>query len=141
MLKEFKEFAMKGNMLDLAIGVVLGAAFGKIVDSLVGDLLKPLLGLFGQPDFSNNFVVLKAGKDGATTFATIKAAQEAGAGVLAWGNFLTAVINFVIVAFALFLVVKGVNRMRRAEPAPEPAPEVTPADVQLLTEIRDLLKK
>lgn len=138
MLKEFKEFAMKGNMLDLAIGVVIGGAFGKIVDSVVTDLVMPIPGMLGGADFSNYFAVLKAGKDGATSYQTLAAAKEAGAVVLSWGNFVTAMINFLIVAFTLFLVVKAVNRMRKPV---ESAPEAPPADVLLLTEIRDLLKK
>lgn len=137
MLKEFKEFAMKGNMLDLAIGVVIGAAFGKIIDSLVKDVIMPIPGVFGSADFSNLFVVLKAAKDGTSTFATLADAQKAGAVTLNYGAFMTAVIQFLIVAFCLFLIVKAVNKMRRPEPAP---PEVTPEDVLLLTEIRDLLK-
>lgn len=137
MLKEFKEFAMKGNMLDLAIGVVIGAAFGKIVDSFVKDVIMPIPGMFGSADFSNLFVVLKAAKDGTSTFATLADAQKAGAVTLNYGAFMTAVIQFLIVAFCLFLIVKAVNKMRRPE---EAAPEVTPPDVVLLTEIRDLMK-
>lgn len=133
MFKEFKEFAMKGNMLDLAIGVVIGAAFGKIISSLVDDIINPLLGLLiGNADFSNRFVSLTG-----QSFATLAEAKQAGAAVLAYGVFINAIINFLIVAFALFLVVRAVNRMRRKE---EAAPAPPPAQEQLLTEIRDILK-
>ena len=116
MLREFKEFAMKGNVLDLAIGVVIGAAFGKIVDSLVKDLLMPPIGkALGGVDFSSLFITLGQG-----TYTTLKAAQDAGAATINYGLFLNAVVNFLIVAFALFVVVKGVNRMRREEPPPPP---------------------
>lgn len=141
MLKEFKEFALKGNMLDLAVGIVLGAAFGTIIDSLVKDVIMPPIGLLtgGKTDFSSKFVVLA---EGATPgpYASLAAAQEAGANTLNYGSFVTAIIAFLIVAFALFLVVKGINRMRReqeAAPAPDPAPT---REEELLTEIRDLLK-
>ena len=116
MFKEFKEFAMRGNVIDLAVGVVIGAAFGKIVDSLVKDLLMPPIGLLlGGIDFSNVFVALGGG-----TYATLKAAQDAGVPTLNVGLFLNAVIQFLIVAFAIFMVVKGINRLRRTEPAPPP---------------------
>ena len=140
MLKEFREFAVKGNVVDLAIGVIIGAAFGKIVESLVADIIMPLIGMFGTVDFSNMYVVLK----GAVAPGASLADARKAAVVWGYGNFITIAINFVIIAFALFLVVKGINRMRRqaaaAEPAPAPAPE-DPADIKLLTEIRDLLKK
>jgi large conductance mechanosensitive channel len=132
MLKEFRNFAMKGNVVDLAIGVIIGAAFGKIVESLVGDMFMPLLGaIVGGLDFSNYFVVLSS----KVTAVSLEEARKQGA-VLAWGNFLTIAINFAIIAFALFVVVKGINRMKRKEEA-KAAP--ARADVQLLTEIRDLL--
>lgn len=137
MLREFKEFAMKGNMLDLAIGVVIGGAFGKIVDSLVKDLVMPIPGMFGGADFSNLFIVLKPAKDGSSAFSTLEEAAKAGAVTLNYGAFLTAVVQFLIVALCLFLIVKSVNKMRRPEEAP---PEVTPPDIALLTEIRDLMK-
>lgn len=137
MLKEFKEFAAQGNMLDLAIGVVIGAAFGKIIDSLVNHLLNPLIGMFGSTDFSSAFLVLKGDPAGA---ATIEEAQKNGAVVLGYGAFLSALLNFLIVAFALFMVVKGVNKMRRQPPAAPAEPEAPPADIALLTEIRDALK-
>lgn len=138
MLKEFKEFAMKGNVLDLAIGVVIGAAFGKIVDSLVKDLIMPVVGLLtGGVDFANKFAVLK---DGATAgpYATVEVAQKAGAVTFNYGLFINAVISFIIIAFAIFLLVKAYNKARNAEP---PAPPATPEDVVLLREIRDSLKK
>jgi large conductance mechanosensitive channel len=116
MLKEFKEFAMRGNVIDLAVGVVIGAAFGKIVDSLVKDILMPPIGLLlGGVDFTNVFVTLRGGP-----FPTLKAAQDAGAATLNVGMFVNAIIQFLIVAFAIFMVVKGINRMRRTEPAPPP---------------------
>jgi len=135
---EFKEFALKGNVMDLAVGVIIGAAFGKIVDSLVGDMIMPLIGtIIGNVDFSNMFVALAAIPEGnAGTYAALKAA---GVPMLAYGNFLTIVINFIILAFVIFMLVKQMNKLKRAEPAPAPAP--TPEDVVLLREIRDALKK
>ena len=137
MLKEFKEFIARGNVLDLAVGVIIGAAFGKIVDSFVKDLLNPIIGIFGNANFENWFLTLKQGAV-AGPYSTLAHAQESGAVTLNYGAFITAAINFVIVAFALFLVVKAANTMRRKQ---EAAPEavVTPPDVQLLAEIRDLL--
>ena len=134
MLEEFKKFAMRGNVVDLAVGVVIGAAFGAIVNSLVADIIMPIIGaITGGLDFSNYFVPLSS-KVTATALAD---AKKQGA-VLAWGNFLTILINFIIIAFALFLVVKMIiNRLYKPEAA-KPAP--TPADVELLTEIRDILK-
>ena len=131
---EFKEFAVKGNVMDLAVGVIIGGAFGKIVDSVVGDLIMPLVGqIFGGLDFSNYFIQLSG--PAATTLAE---AKKAGA-VFVYGNFLTVAINFVILAFIIFLMVKQMNRLKReAPPAPPPA---TPEDVVLLREIRDSLKK
>jgi large conductance mechanosensitive channel len=135
-MSEFREFAIKGNVVDLAVGVIIGGAFGKIVDSLVGDLIMPLVSkLFGGLDFSNYFIPL-AGQS-ATSLAE---ARKAGA-VLAYGNFLTISLNFVILAFVIFLMVKQMNRFRNekaAEAAPPPPP---PEDVLLLREIRDSLKK
>ena len=134
MLKEFRDFAMKGNVVDLAIGVIIGAAFGKIVESLVGDMFMPLLSaIAGGLDFSNYFVGLSS----KVTAGTLVEAKKQGA-VLAWGNFLTIALNFAIIAFVLFLAVKAINRMKKKE---EAKAAVTPADVQLLTEIRDLLKQ
>ncbi len=136
MLKEFQEFALKGNVVDLAIGVIIGGAFGTIVSSLVSDMIMPLIGALGSVDFSNYFLPLNA----AVTEATLEEAKKQGA-VLAWGKFVTAVINFAIIAFVLFLAVKGINRLKR-QPPPAPAvPSEPPADVKLLTEIRDLLVK
>ena len=130
---EFKEFAVKGNVMDLAVGVIIGGAFGKIVDSVVGDLIMPLVSkVTGGLDFSNYFVPL-AGQ----TATTLVEAKKAGA-VFAYGNFLTVALNFVILAFIIFLMVKQINRIRNNTPKP-PAP--TPEDVVLLREIRDSLKK
>lgn len=139
MLKEFQEFALKGNVVDLAVGVIIGAAFGKIVESMVGDIIMPLIGIFGSVDFSNMYLVLKGNVPAG---ASLEEAKKAGV-VLGYGNFITLIVNFSIVAFALFQVVKLMNNLKRkalaeAPPAP-PAPE--PADVQLLTEIRDLLAR
>jgi len=135
---EFKAFALRGNVMDLAVGVIIGAAFGKIVDSLVGDIIMPLIGkVIGSVDFSNMFVALAPIPEGnAGTYAALKAA---GVPMLAYGNFLTIVINFVILAFVIFMLVKQMNRLKRNEPAAAPAP--TPEDVILLREIRDALKK
>ncbi len=136
MWKEFREFALKGNVVDLAIGVIIGGAFGTIVSSLVGDMIMPLIGALGSVDFSNYFLPLNS----AVTETTLEAAKKQGA-VLAWGKFATAAINFLIIAFVLFLVVKGINRMKR-QPAPVPAvPPEPSAEAKLLTEIRDLLAK
>jgi large conductance mechanosensitive channel len=119
MLKEFREFAMKGNVVDLAVGVVIGTAFGKIVDSLVKDIIMPPIGkLLGGVDFSNLFVVL----GGGGPFPSLKAAQDAGAATLNYGVFINAIINFLIIAFALFMVVKAMNRMKREEAAAPPPP-------------------
>jgi large conductance mechanosensitive channel len=119
MLKEFKEFAVKGNAFDLAIGVIIGAAFGGIVSSLVKDIIMPPISLLtGGLDFSNKFVVLKAGKDGADSFTNIADAIKAGAVTWNYGNFITLVINFVIVAFAVFLLVRALNRMKKTDAAP-----------------------
>ena len=140
MLKEFKEFAIKGNMVDMAVGIIIGAAFGTVVTSLVNDVLMPVIsGIIGTPDFSNLFVVLR--NPSGTAFTSVKAARDAGAVVLAFGLFLNTIIAFLAVAIALFFLVKGINRMRRQEaaaPAPPPGP---PEDVRLLGEIRDLLRR
>jgi len=137
MLNEFKEFIAKGNVMDLAVGVIIGGAFGAIVASLTDDVIMPIVGaIFGGFDFSNFFIPLASG----VTASTLDAAKEQGA-VLAYGNFLTQVINFLILAWIIFLMVKGVNSLRRKEePAPK-VPDAPPADIALLTEIRDLLKK
>lgn len=134
MLKEFKEFAMRGNVVDLAVGVIIGAAFGKIVTSLTNDVIMPVVGLvLGKVDFSNLFVNLGDGE-----FATLKAATDAGAPVLRYGVFLNTILDFTILAFIIFLMVRAMNRLK-AEAPPPPPPGPTP-DQQLLTEIRDLLK-
>ena len=137
MFKEFKEFAMRGNVVDMAVGIVIGAAFTSIVNSLVRDVIMPVVGLIsGGVDFSNVFITLKGG-----SFETLKAAQEAGAVTLNIGVFINAIISFVIVAFALFLLVKGMNSLKRKqEEAPAEAPP-PPREVQLLEEIRDALVK
>jgi len=119
MWKEFKEFAVKGNAIDLAVGVIIGAAFGSIVTSLVKDIIMPPIGLLaGGLDFSNKFVVLKAAKDGAVAFNTPVDALKAGAVTWNYGNFITLVINFLIVAFCIFLVIRGINKMKRPPHAP-----------------------
>ena len=138
MMQEFKAFAVKGNVMDLAVGVIIGAAFGKIVDSVVGDLIMPLVGaIFGKFDVSNLFVVL--GTPPAGTGTTLDALKKAGVPVFAYGNFITVAVNFAILAFIIFMMVKQVNRLKKSEPA-APAP-ATPEDVILLREIRDSLKK
>ena len=140
MLKEFREFAVKGNMMDMAVGIIIGVAFGTVITSLVNDLLMPVIsGIIGTPDFSNLFLVLR--NPGGAAFTSVKAARDAGAVVLAYGLFLNAIIAFLIVSFALFMVVKGINRLRRQEEAAPAAPEAPPAEVQLLSEIRDRLRR
>jgi large conductance mechanosensitive channel len=140
MLKEFKEFAVKGNMLDMAVGIVIGAAFGTIVKSLVDNILMPPLGLLiGNVDFANLFVVLKAG-DPTGPYATLEAAQQAGAVTIDWGLFVNAVISFLLVAFALFFVIRSFNRLKKQEEAAPAAPPEPSAEERLLTEIRDALR-
>lgn len=143
-LGEFKEFAVRGNMVDLAVGVIIGAAFGKIIDSLVKDVVMPLISfiLGGQVDFSNLFWVLTVPENYVGP-RTSEAIVAAGGNVLAWGNFVTILINFILLAFVVFLMVKTINRARASleAPAAPEAPAPTPEDVVLLTEIRDLLKK
>ena len=137
MLKEFKDFAMKGNVVDMAVGVIIAGAFGLIIKSLVGDVLMPVVGaIFGGLDFSNYFVGLG---DGVT--ATVLAEAQKQGAVLAYGNFLTAVVNFIIVAFILFMVIKAMNSAKKKEEAAPEAPVEPPAQEVLLSEIRDLLKK
>ena len=140
MLQEFKEFAMKGNVMDLAVGVIIGGAFGKIVDSAVNDLIMPIIGrIVGNVDFSNMFVKLADAPAG--TPETLDALRKAGVPVFAYGSFLTILINFVILAFVIFMMIKQMNRLKRdVPPAPVEAP-VTPEDVVLLREIRDSLKR
>lgn len=140
MLKEFKEFAIKGNMLDMAVGIIVGAAFGTIIQSLVKDVLMPPIGLLlGGVDFSDLFVTLRSGAVPGP-YATLAAAQEAGAVTINYGVFTNAVISFLIVAFSVFMVVRSFNRLKRKEEAAPPAPPVPSAEEKLLGEIRDLLK-
>ena len=135
MMQEFREFAVKGNAMDLAIGVIIGGAFGKIVDSIVGDLIMPLVGkLIGGLDFSNYYIPLA----GQATGLSLDAAKKAGA-VFAYGNFITILVNFILLAFIIFMMVKQINRLKKEEPAPAPA--APPEDIQLLREIRDSLKR
>ncbi len=137
MVSEFRVFINKGNVMDLAVGVIIGGAFGKIVDSVVGDLLMPVISAgTGGIDFSNNFMPL----DGKV-YATLAEAKKAGAAVFAYGNLITVLINFVLLAFCVFLLVNAVNSMKRVEAPPPAAAPVIADDVKLLTEIRDLLKK
>ncbi|WP_417512931.1 large conductance mechanosensitive channel protein MscL [Minwuia sp.] len=137
MLKEFKEFAMRGNVMDMAIGIIIGAAFGKIVSSLVKDIVMPFVGMFtGGVDFTELYVNLSGG-----TYPNLAAAQEAGAATVNYGIFINTIVDFVIIAFVIFIFVKQMNKMKRKqEEAPAEAPP-PPRDVQLLEEIRDILKK
>ena len=143
MLSEFKEFAVKGNVVDLAVGVIIGGAFGKIVDSMVKDLIMPLVGkVVGGLDFSNYFVVLGSVPVDFKGPQTYEALSKAGVPLFAYGSFLTVLLNFIILAFIIFMMVKQINRLKRNEPAPAPAAEpVTPEDIVLLREIRDSLKR
>ncbi|WP_298063204.1 large conductance mechanosensitive channel protein MscL [uncultured Acinetobacter sp.] len=138
--KEFKEFAIKGNMMDLAIGVIIGGAFGKIIDSLVKDIIMPLISVItgGGVDFTQKFIVLG---DNPNNLQSLAELTKAGINVLTYGNFLTIFINFIILAWVVFLMVKVMNRMRKQEEAAPAAPASTPEDIQLLREIRDSLKK
>ncbi len=138
LVTEFKEFAAKGSVVDLAVGVIIGAAFAKIVDSLVKDLIMPIIGrIFGGLDFSNYFIVLAPPPPGYAGPMTYDALTKAGVPLFAYGNFLTVLLNFLILAFVIFLMVKQINRLRRVEP---PAP-ATPEDTVLLREIRDSLRR
>jgi len=140
MLQEFKEFAIKGNVMDLAVGVIIGSAFGKIVDSVVGDLVMPVVGaVIGKLDFSNMFVVL--GQVPVGNAGTLDALKKAGVPVLAYGNFITVAVNFAILAFIIFMMVKQINRLKKSPPPVAAAPVATAEDVLLLREIRDSLKK
>ena len=140
MLQEFKDFAVKGNVIDLAVGVIIGGAFGKIVDSVVADLIMPVVGLvFGKLDFSNLFIVLGNVPPGTGT--TLDALKKAGVPVFAYGNFLTVAFNFVILAFIIFMMIKQINRLKREAPPAPAAPVAPPEDIVLLREIRDSLKK
>ena len=140
MMQEFKDFAVKGNVMDLAVGVIIGGAFGKIVDSVVGDLIMPVVGsIFGKLDFSNLFVIL--GQVPAGTGSTLADLKKAGVPVLAYGNFITVAVNFAILAFIIFMMVKQINRLKKEVPAAPAAPAPTPEDVLLLRQIRDSLAK
>lgn len=137
MLKEFKAFIAKGNVMDMAVGIIIGGAFGLIVKSLVDDIIMPIVGaIFGGLDFSSYFIPLSSN----VTASSLEAAKEQGA-VLAWGNFLTVAVNFVILAWIIFLIVKAVNNLKKKEEEKPAAPAAPAADVVLLEEIRDLLKK
>ena len=134
-IKEFKEFAVKGNVMDMAVGVIIGGAFGKIVSSLVDDVIMPLIGkLTGGVSFTDLFVTLGDGE-----FKTLAAAKEAGAAVLAYGQFIQNILDFIIIAFCIFLMIKGLNKLKKEKPA-EPAAPAGPTQEELLAEIRDLLK-
>ena len=138
MLKEFKEFAMRGNVMDMAIGIVIGAAFGKIVTSLVNDVIMPPIGLLmGNVDFSNLFLNLSLDAD----YATVAAAEEAGAPIIKYGMFINTILDFVIVAFAIFMVIRALNKLKKKQEAAPAAPPAPSAQEKLLTEIRDLLKQ
>ena len=140
MLKEFKEFALKGNFVDMAVGIVIGAAFSTIVKSFVDDIIMPVVGvLTGGVDFSNMFAVIKGGE--GATFATLEAAKEAGAVTINYGLFINAMVTFVIVAFALFTVIKGMNAAKKAEEEAPEAPAEPSDEAKLLAEIRDALAK
>ena len=139
-VQEFREFAVKGNMIDLAVGVIIGGAFGKIVDSLVKDIIMPLITVVtgGGVDFTQKFFVLG---DNPNNLQTLDELTKAGVNVLTYGNFLTILINFIILAWVVFLMVKMINRMRRKQEEAAPEPAATPEDIALLREIRDELKK
>ena len=138
MLKEFKEFAMRGNVMDMAVGIIIGAAFGKIITSLVNDVIMPPIGLLmGNADFGDLFVNLTMGQ----SFASVAEAEAAGAPIIKYGIFINTVLDFVIVAFAIFLLIRSLNKLKRKqEAAPPPPPPAPSAEQKLLTEIRDLLR-
>ena len=138
MLKEFKEFAMRGNVMDMAVGIIIGAAFGKIVTSLVSDVVMPPIGLLmGNVDFSNLFLNLSG-----VAYPSVAAAQEAGAPIVKYGLFINTVLDFVIVAFVIFMLIRTLNKLKRKqEAAPPPPPPEPTAEVKLLTEIRDTLRQ
>lgn len=140
MLKEFKEFVMRGNVLDMAIGIIIGAAFGAIVNSLVKDVIMPPIGLLlGGVDFSSLFIVLKQGTVPGP-YTDVASAVKAGAVTLNYGVFLNSIVSFLVIAFSIFILVKGVNKLRREQPAVPEAPAPTPEDILLLREIRDSLR-
>lgn len=141
MLHEFKQFAMRGNVVDMAVGIIIGAAFGKIVESLVKDLIMPPIGmLLGKVDFANLFVVLREGSNPGP-YLSVDAAQKAGAVTFNYGVFINTCISFIIVAFAVFMLIRAINRLKQKEAEAPAAPAPTPEDVLLLREIRDSLKK
>jgi len=141
MLREFKEFAMRGNVIDMAVGIIIGAAFGTIVNSLVNDVIMPPIGLvLGGVDFSNMFVVLQEGTKAAAPYASVAEAKAAGAVTLNYGVFINSIISFLIVAFAIFMLVKAANSLKQKQAEAPAAPPAPTKDQLLLTEIRDLLK-
>jgi large conductance mechanosensitive channel len=141
MLKEFKEFAMRGNVLDMAVGIIIGAAFGTIIKSLVNDILMPPIGLLlGGVDFSNLFIVLKEGANAAAPYAALVDAQTAGAVTINYGVFINSIISFLIVAFAIFMVIRAMNRLKKKEEAKPAEPPKPSEEVLLLRDIRDALK-
>lgn len=141
MLKEFREFALRGNVLDLAVGVIIGAAFNKIIDSIVKDLIMPVVSaIVGTPDFSNLYLKLGAVPDSFAGEETYRALVDAGVPVLGYGQFLTVALNFILLAFIVFWIVKGANKLRRRDEKKPAAPAAPPEDIQLLREIRDALK-
>ena len=141
MLQDFKQFAMRGNVVDMAVGIIIGAAFGKIVESLVKDLIMPPIGmLLGKVDFANLFVVLREGSNPGP-YLSVDAAQKAGAVTFNYGLFINTCISFIIVAFAVFMLIRAINRLKQKEAEAPAAPAPTPEDVLLLREIRDSLKK
>ena len=140
MLSEFKDFAVKGNVMDLAVGVIIGAAFGKIVDSVVGDLIMPIVGrVIGGLDFSSFFFALKDVPPGVAS--NVEALKKAGVPVFAYGSFITILINFIILAFIIFMLVKWINKLKAEAPPAPAAPAADPEDIVLLREIRDALRK
>lgn len=140
MMQEFKEFAVKGNVIDLAVGVIIGGAFGKIVTSMVDDVIMPIVGaVFGSLDFTNLYLALGRVPEG--TPATLAGLKAAGVPTLAYGNFITVALNFTIMAFIIFIMVKQINRLKREAPAAPVEPPATPEDIALLREIRDSLRK
>lgn len=142
MLKEFREFAMRGNVVDMAVGIVIGGAFGTIVGSLVKDVLMPPIGLaLGGVDFASLYVTLKEGAKAAGPYASLADAQAAGAVTVNYGLFINSIVSFLIVAWALFMIIKGINRMKREQAAAPPAPPEPSPSEKLLAEIRDLLRK
>ncbi|MGS0755578.1 large conductance mechanosensitive channel protein MscL [Roseateles sp. GG27B] len=141
-LSEFKEFAVKGNVVDLAVGVIIGGAFGKIVDSIVKDLIMPVVGrLVGGLDFSNYFILLANPPPDYKGAMTYEALSKAGVPLFAYGSFLTVLVNFIILAFIIFLMIRQINRLKRSEAPAAPVAAVTPEDIVLLREIRDALKR